>query len=247
MLLSTRCILLRGRGEGDLDWAPLKHHGLFIAGGRSLPSPRGPSPCPSSPHSASNKGSPCLLGKESLVLLSVIVANVPKIDFFDVWLTAFSLEDIFLIEKKGSKEQRAFFLAGALTAFGSHWDLPSFLALYFHPLLRHAFGKESAVIEWSPGLVERWGGWESLSVSYDQTLASRLCSGDLELPGPGEMAPPKVTDRGNCSGSSRWQLLRVTGSCDNTIGPLSETDHGESVYTRERGRRCKSERQHATT
>lgn len=92
-----------------------------------------------------------------MVLLSVTVDNMLKIDLLDVWPTAFSLEDIFLMEKKGSEQQRAFFLEEALTASGGHWDFSSFFAFYLLKPLQGAFGGETEVRGWSLKLVEKVG------------------------------------------------------------------------------------------
>lgn len=131
-----------------------------------------------------------LLGNQFLVLLSVNVDNVLKMDLSDVWLIASSIEDIFLMEKKGGGCVRGFSLEGALTASGSHWDRVSFFVLYLHKPPQGAFGGEDGMRGWPPGL----GG-------CDQTLPSHLCSGDLESPGPRETPLLKVAP-GACGSES---------------------------------------------
>lgn len=54
--------------------------------------------------------------------------NGLKLDLSGIWLMAPSIEDILLMGKKGELV-RSFFLEGALTAFGDHWDLLSCFAL----------------------------------------------------------------------------------------------------------------------
>jgi hypothetical protein len=45
--------------------------------------------------------------------------NVLKIDLYCVWPTAFSIEEVFRMDKKGDEQLRDCFLEGALTASGS--------------------------------------------------------------------------------------------------------------------------------
>lgn len=116
----------------------------------------GPFLSPSSPALAPTKVPNVFWGK-SLVLLSVKVDNVLKIDFSNVWLTAFSIEDIFLTEKKGGKQWGGFFLKVALTELGNHWDLLSFFVLYLYKPLQSAVGGEKGMSGWPPGLVEKGG------------------------------------------------------------------------------------------
>lgn len=85
-----------------------------------------------------------------------------KVDLSDLWPTAFSIEDIFLMEKTGGKQLRGVFREGVWTAFGSHWDFHFFFALYLHKPLQRALVGENGMRGWPSGLAQKGGAGGSV-------------------------------------------------------------------------------------
>lgn len=100
---------------------------------------------------------PDVFWAKSLVLQSGRVDGTLKIDLSNVWLTASSIEDIFLTEKMGGEQWGGSFLKVALTVLGNHWNFLSFFVLYLYEPLQSAFCGEKGMSRWPPGQVEKGG------------------------------------------------------------------------------------------
>lgn len=78
-----------------------------------------------------------------LILLPEKVDNVLNSDLLGIWPTAFSIEEVFRMDKKGDEQLRGCFPEGVLTAPGSHLPFLSFIALCSLPTTASIFGRRT--------------------------------------------------------------------------------------------------------